>query len=337
MSTDLTAVNDFFTPNDSRFGVKYLDQTDSDTGSGGVLLLPAQPNSAANLAVAAGKVGQMYLLDRNSMGGYSNNRKNKVLGTFSIGSCWCGESYFQGWDTLGRVVTSGGSNIIVWKVQTSSTLTQESVSPQLNSGQDGGFLTSVSSNGTQNPIIWAVGRPVDISPANVTLYAFDPLAAAQGSSSWLFAAVAGTWPNTMGNANIVPVVAGGHVYVASYQQLAIFGLGSGTAAPLSAQTTEQASPQAAQAGVLDFTQLPQHGHELFGTITTVNGDMLTVATRKGALVNVDATEAVQTYQSIVLLVDEPVRMLGSYNATNIFQATVITRAKASSRLWPPDR
>jgi hypothetical protein len=28
--------------------------------------LPAQPNSIANLAVAAGKVGQMYLLDRNS-------------------------------------------------------------------------------------------------------------------------------------------------------------------------------------------------------------------------------------------------------------------------------
>jgi hypothetical protein len=119
------------------------------------------------------------------------------------------------------------------------------------------------------------------------------------------------------------VVGGGHVYVASYQQFAIFGLGSGT---LSAQTTEQASPQAAQAGVLDFTQLPPHGHELFGTITTVNGDMLTVATRTGALINVDATEAVQTYQRIVLLVDEPVRMLGSYNAANVSQATVITRA-----------
>jgi hypothetical protein len=338
MSPDLTAVNDFFTPNDSSFGVRYLDQTDSDTGSGGVLLLPAQPNSTANLAVAAGKVGQMYLLDRNSMGGYSNNRKNKVLGTFSIGSCWCGESYFQGWDTLGRVVTSGGNNIVVWKVQTQPrlTLTQESVSPQLNSGQDGGFFTSVSSNGTQNQIIWAVGHPFD-SSSNVTLYAFDPLAASQGPSSWLFSAVAGTWPNTGGNANIVPVVANGHVYVASYQQLAIFGLGSGTAAPLSAQTTAQASPQATPAGVLDFTQLPPHGHELFGTITAVNGDMLTVATRTGALVNVDATEAVQTYQSIVLLVDEPVRMLGSYNAADVFRATVITRAKASSILWPPDR
>jgi hypothetical protein len=337
MSPDLTKVEDFFTPNDPSFGVKYLDQNDLDTGSGGVLLLPPQPNSSASLAVAAGKVGQMYLLNRNNMGGYSNNRKNQVLGTFSIDNCWCGQSYFQGWDSAGRVVSSGGNNIIVWKVQTSPTLTltQESVSPQLNSGQDGGFLTTVSSNGTQTPVIWAVGRPVDSSPANVTLYAFDPLAAAQGSSSWLFSAVAGTWPNTMGNANIVPVVANGRVYVASYQQLAIFG--TGTAAPQTAQIAQQSSPQPAQPAVQDLTQLPPHGHELFGTISTVDGDMLTVATRTGALVNVDATEAVQAYQSVVLLVDEPVRMFGSYNAANVFQATVITRAKASPRLWPPDR
>jgi hypothetical protein len=70
-------------------------------------------------------------------------------------------------------------------------------------------------------------------------------------------------------------------------------------------------------------------------ITTVNGDVITVETRNGALVDVDATEAVESYQSVVLLVDEAVRMLGSYNASNVFQATVITRAKAS--LWPPDR
>jgi hypothetical protein len=342
MSSDLTTVVSFFTPSDLSFGVKYLDQTDSDTGSGGVLLLPDQPGFKAGLAVAAGKAGQMYLLNRSNLGGYSNNKRNKVLGTYSIGGCWCGESYFQGWDSTGRVVTSGGSNIIVWKVQTSPTptLIQESVSPTLNNGQDGGFLTSVSSSGTptQNTIIWAVGRPVDSSPANVTLYAFDPLAAANNPTpSWLFSAVAGTWPNTGGNANIVPVVANGHVYVASNKQLAIFGLGSGSAAPQTAQTSQQLSAQTVQTAAEDFTQLPAHGHEIFGTISTVNGDIITVVTRNGALVDVDATEAVQAYQSVVLLVDESVRMLGSYDTANVFHATVITREKASSKLWPSDR
>jgi hypothetical protein len=337
MSPDLTSVVSFFTPGSS-FGVKYLDQTDNDTGSGGVMLLPDQPGFTAGLAVQAGKVGQMYLLNRSNLGGYRPN-KNNVLGIYSIGGCWCGDSYFQGWDSTGRIVSSGGSNIIIWRVQASSTpkLVQESVSPTLTNGQDGGFLTSVSSNGTQNLIVWAVGRPVDSNPANVTLYAFDPLAAAQGSSSWLFSAVAGTWPNTTGNANIVPVVANGRVYVASYRQLAIFEPSSGSTAPQTAQAPLQALSDATQPVEPDATQLPPHGHEIFGKISSVDGNMITVVTRKGALINVDATQAVQTYQSVVLLNGEAVRMLGSYNAANVFEATVITHAKLSPKLWLPDR
>jgi hypothetical protein len=40
----------------------------------------------------------------------------------------------------------------------------------------------------------------------------------------LFQAPAGSWPNYGNNANLVPVVANGEVFVASYQQLQIFGL-----------------------------------------------------------------------------------------------------------------
>jgi len=40
----------------------------------------------------------------------------------------------------------------------------------------------------------------------------------------LFQGNAGAWPNFRGNANLVPVVANGHVYVASNRQLQIFGL-----------------------------------------------------------------------------------------------------------------
>jgi len=241
-----------------------------------------------------------------------------VLGVFSIGNCWCGQSYFQGWDAAGRVVSSGGNKIIVWKLQTSPapTLVQESVSPPLTSGQDGGFFTTVSSVGasTTNVVIWAVGRPVDISPANLTLYAFDPLAASQGSASWLFSAVAGTWPNSTANANIVPVVANGHVYVASYKQLSIFGLaGTVAATPQTAQTATQAVAQTVQTTTQDSTELPPNGHEIVGSISSINGDRLTIATRSGAVVNVNATQARQNYQSVVLLVDEAVRVLGSFD------------------------
>jgi hypothetical protein len=40
----------------------------------------------------------------------------------------------------------------------------------------------------------------------------------------LFQSPAGSWPNLVNNANLVPVVANGKVFVASYQQLQIFGL-----------------------------------------------------------------------------------------------------------------
>ena len=40
----------------------------------------------------------------------------------------------------------------------------------------------------------------------------------------LFQGSAGSWINLGNNANLVPVVANGEVFVASYQQLQIFGL-----------------------------------------------------------------------------------------------------------------
>ena len=44
--------------------------------------------------------------------------------------------------------------------------------------------------------------------------------------SVLFKSHAGLWPNQGGNSNLVPVVANGKVYVASYKELQIFGLTS---------------------------------------------------------------------------------------------------------------
>jgi hypothetical protein len=223
ISPDLTKVLSYFTPWGGALGVVHLDQADEDFGSGGVLRVPYQPGNLF-LATAAGKAGIMYLLNRNNLGGHHN--PEQVFGRFTIGQCWCAESYFTGWDGIARIVSSGGSNIMIWRLQTSPsvTLINESISPALpTSVQDPGFFTSVSSNRNSNAVVWAVGRPVDANPADVILYAFAPQAAAQGNNGWLFSGVAGTWPNVLGNANIVPVVANGRVYVASYKELAIFG------------------------------------------------------------------------------------------------------------------
>jgi hypothetical protein len=221
ISSNLTTVLDLFTP----MNQASLEQSDSDFGSGGVLVLPDQPGSTPHLAVAAGKDGNMYFMNEDSLGGYSTTQNN-VLGTYGVGSCWCGQSYFvDPVDGLARVVSSGGRTAEVWKLQTSPTpsLTKITTSPSIGGGQDGGFFTTVSSNGTASPIIWAVSRPVSRTSSNVNLFAFDPESAGS-TMAQLFSASAGTWPNTGGNANIVPVVANGKVFVASNKELRIFGL-----------------------------------------------------------------------------------------------------------------
>ena len=188
VSADLTQVLDLFTPDDW----SYLDQGDVDFGSGGAMLLPRQPGYIPHLVVAAGKEGNMFLMNRDDLGGYDPNNNN-VLGTYYIGGCWCGQSYFQDADLAGRVVSSGGNTVGVWKLQTSPSVALTNISnAAITTGQSPGFLTSVSSNGTKHPIIWALSRPYT-NPPLIYLYAFNPEAG--GSSlAQIFSGKAGSGP-----------------------------------------------------------------------------------------------------------------------------------------------
>ena len=71
------AVNTYFTPMDQ----SNDNANDLDLGSGGVLLLPAQAGSTAhpNLALTAGKDGTIYLVDRDSMGGYNSRTTTRLF------------------------------------------------------------------------------------------------------------------------------------------------------------------------------------------------------------------------------------------------------------------
>jgi hypothetical protein len=221
VSPNLTNVLDVFTPSNQA----TLDQEDKDFGSGGLLILPDQTGSTPHLAVAAGKYGAMYFMNEDNLGGYSTTRNN-VLGTYTIGNCWCGQSYFvDPSDGAARVVTSGGRTVKVWKLQTSPKpkLTQVAQSAVMPGAQNPGFFTSVSSNGNASPIIWALSRPLSQKSSAIGLYAFNPESGGT-TMTQIFHATAGAWPNYGGDLNQAPVVANGKVYVASNKQLQIFGL-----------------------------------------------------------------------------------------------------------------
>jgi hypothetical protein len=168
----------------------------------------------------------MFLMNEDDLGGFSP-QGNHVLGTYNIAPCWCGPSYFvDPTDGAARVVSSGANQMEVWKLATSPApaLTRVAASGDLTTRANG-FFTSVSSNGAgaaANPIIWAVTRPVR-SLTTVSLYAFSP---DSGGSTLkqLFLGNAGAWVADGTNPNLVPVVANGRVFVASYKELVILGL-----------------------------------------------------------------------------------------------------------------
>jgi hypothetical protein len=316
VSVDLTSLLDYFSPTGTD-GVVPLDSRDEDFGSGGAMVVPDVPGVTAHTVVAAGKAGHMYLINRSDM----KHNTGIVLATVEIGHCWCGPSYFLGFDGVRRIVSSGSNHIDLWNAPASPATLVPDRSFSISNGQDGGFFTTVSSDGQkpETAIIWAVNRPRDPNPAKVTLYAFDP-AAATGSSPPVFSSVAGSWPNPNANANIVPVVASGKVFVASFAALNIFGPG-GTLAPL------VVSPPPAPRGPLPS--------QIFGRITRIDTPQITLQPAIGALVAVDTTPAVAADQSIPLVLGRAVHVFGSPDTDGLWHAQSIERAKDSPALWQP--
>jgi hypothetical protein len=329
ISPDLSKVLDLFTPNN----VKALDTGDVDYGSGGVMVVPDRPRPAPNKAVAAGKDGRLFILDRTSMGGFHNPDLPKYV---PVGACWCGPSYFQAPDGIGRVVSSGGFQAKSWKVTTVSPgLTLEASAPPIPVGpqNDGGFFTSVSSDGGKpgTPVIWAIGRPTG-GDNHVTLYAYNG-AASGGSLPLLWSSpgsTAGVWTNLDGNANLVPTVANGRVYVPSNGRLAIFGLR--TVSRQGMMKRQEQPPVLSE----PLARAPIEGAAYWGTVRTVRGYRVTVVLRTGRILQVDLTEAAQSGTTVNPFAGLKVFVNGTLDAKGVLQARTLARAKGPGS-WGADR
>lgn len=148
------------------------------------------------------------------------------------------------------------------------------------------------------------------------MYALD----ANGGAT-LFSGTAGTWPNVGGNANIVPVVVNGKVYVASFKRLAIFGFGQ--TIPFPAAPALAAEAPASNA--------------ISGTVNSIDGSQVTLKTRTESTARIDATKAQEESKSIPLAVGGAVTVQGTTDASGVVHAETITHAKPDPALWPADR
>jgi outer membrane protein assembly factor BamB len=329
MKGDLSDVLDYFTPSE----MQDLDRRDLDFAAGGAMLIPGtQPGPVPHLAIAAGKNGKMYLLDRDKLGKFAPSGPDQVLDTVNIfnsdinpntGACWCGQSYFIGADGVGRVVSSGGQTLMGWKVQTSGPVKLikdwEGQERLISNVFQKGFFTSVSSNGqvAESAVVWAVQRPTK-KPPELTLWAFD------GKDGTKLAALpAGAWPHIGGAANTVPIVSNGQVYVASYKELKIFGL--------NAPPPQPAAPSAVTAASASATVAPPIGALTPGSRTILHGipktlddeSAMTFATCAGGQimdVKVNIAKAKQARQTPVLVPGRSLVVYGSVGPDRVVTA-----------------
>lgn len=345
LSGDLSTLLDSFTT----YNYFKLDQEDSDMGSGGLLVLPDQPGSIPHLAVAGGKGGRFFLLNRDNLGGYTPGGPDKVLQVVKMGRCWCGPAYFIGADGLPYVLSGGGNGVTSWQLQTGSTpqLVEETStgSNSVNGLPDnGGVIPVVSSNGTkpETAIVWFVQKPATSSDQDpgtpVTLMAYS----ASDLTQQLFSTQAGTWTHASNsNANIVPTVSNGRVYIGSNKQLQIFGLLNGHAAAVAPRALTPSQPAVVactpEAQASKVFSGENAVHEFYGTVCRLSGSEMQVALRGARSLTVDIGGAFAQHREILLSLGRPVHVRAALDGKGALHAQQITPSHLPSAATPPDR
>ena len=229
-------IEDYFTPWDQA----TLESTDTDLASGGITLLPTLP-SGQQLLAAMGKLGTIYVTDRNNMGKYCGNLTpactnndpqivQEVVGATSgiwgSPAYWNGNLYWTGANESLKAFAFNTSNGIVSPIATSQ------------SGQVFQFAAptpTVSANGSSNGIVWALDGAADdstcVAGTNcLGLYAYG--ATNLGNVLYISSQAANN-RDSPGSAVkfAVPVVANGKVYVGGQYAVTAYGELAPYAAP----------------------------------------------------------------------------------------------------------
>lgn len=210
----ILSVADYFEPYDT------IDESnaDLDLGSGGALVLPDLQDASGNvwqLAVGAGKDGNIYVVNRNYMGEFNPNSDSAIFEEIDgalAGGVFSTPAYFNNTVYYGAV----GDSLKAFPITNAMLARAPSVQSATVFAYPG-TTPSVSANGTSNGIVWAVENS---SPAILHAYNAATLQEIYNSSQ------AANGRDNFGNGNkfITPVVANGKVFVGTPSGVAEFGL-----------------------------------------------------------------------------------------------------------------
>jgi hypothetical protein len=191
--------------------------SDTDLGSGGAIVLPDLNDGAGHtmhLAVGAGKDGNLYVVNRDSMGKFTNgsNAIYQELSGALPGGVWAMPAFFNGAIYYGSV----NSTIRMFKI-TNARLASSPSAQSPNTFGYPGATPSISANGASNGIVWAVENS---GTAVLHAYNASNLNELYNSSQ----ASGGRDHFGGGNKFMTPTITNGKVYVGTPSGVAVFGL-----------------------------------------------------------------------------------------------------------------
>jgi outer membrane protein assembly factor BamB len=197
---------------------------DLDLGSGGELLLPDLTDANGrvfHLIAGAGKDKHIYLADRDNLGKFNpaNNPADsniyQELPNAMTGMVYSTPAFFNGVLYYG----ADGDSLKAFPFTNAQMATTPSSQTSVKFAHPGP-TPSISANGTQSGIVWALES--SLSSAGV-LHAYDP---ANLTHEFYNSNQAANGRDSFGNGNkfITPVIVNGKVYVGTQSGIAVFGL-----------------------------------------------------------------------------------------------------------------
>jgi hypothetical protein len=210
------AVADYFEP----YNTVSESMSDTDLGSGGAILLPDLTDASGkvqHLLVGAGKDTNIYVADRDNLGKFNSKDNSNVyqeLPNALANGAWSSPAYFNS-----TVYYAGQSDTLKAFPITQAKLATTPSSKSAVVFPYPGSTPSVSANGTQNAILWALESP---SGGAGVLHAYD----ATSLSNELYNSdqAANGRDGFTGNKFITPVIVNGKVFVGTPTGIVEFGL-----------------------------------------------------------------------------------------------------------------
>jgi Cu/Ag efflux protein CusF len=216
LTNGVLTVQDSFTP----FNQASLNSNDNDTGSGGIVLLPDQTTGGhTHLLAQVGKDGRIFLVDRDTMGGYCSTcttLDTQIVqelpaaipnGLWGMPAYWNGNLYFWGNEDTMRAFSFTNGRLSSNPTSTSS----ETVNFE-------GSIPTVSADGNTNGIVWNI----DSATAHFVLMAHDALDV--GTTLYSTTQNSSRDSGSNGVRFSVPTVVNGKVYAGDQYQINVYGL-----------------------------------------------------------------------------------------------------------------